>query len=419
MYRLNSIPYKGEQYKTLLNQELLNPRDTFGRNRTSTTNTIFESNADFIDDIFHFNLLTSNTASITRNNDGSYYDLAVNASGDKAIRQSRYYLTYMLGCVRSTFIGCTPLVTSGNESNYTIKIGVFDDDIDKTSGLRGGDGYFFQKSGGVNSFVCRSSVSGSQVDTVVTQSNWNSDKLNGTGYSQCTLDTSKLTAVVVEDTCSDIGTVRVGFVIDGRIIYCHHFVPSGNKPPVKTSRLPIRYEIVSNSGGSTSASLYATTACSFIETGLYITRGLRFSFTMTTPKRVSNGPLLSIRCKSTCNRSSLMPKRFCLMSTNEMCPYAWKILINTTLTGATWDAFINPYSVCELDTSATSYSGGFEASGGLIATGDREAMMDALDNFCGVGSTIEGVGDTATLVIISLSLGNVDMLGSIEFMEDR
>ena len=51
--------------------------------------------------------------------------------------------------------------------------------------------YFFEQNGTDLRVVIRDDGSGSVVDSVVSQANWNVDKLDGTGASGITIDTTK------------------------------------------------------------------------------------------------------------------------------------------------------------------------------------------------------------------------------------
>lgn len=52
---------------------------------------------------------------------------------------------------------------------------------------------------------------------IIAQSNWNLDKLDGTGLSRITLDISKAQILVIDFQALYVGRVRAGFDIDGKI----------------------------------------------------------------------------------------------------------------------------------------------------------------------------------------------------------
>jgi hypothetical protein len=71
-------------------------------------------------------------------------------------------------------------------------------------------------------FVERSLSTGTE--TRVAQEDWNIDKLDGTGVSGITLDITKAQILWMDIEWLGLGTVRIGFVIDG--IYSLPFIPS-------------------------------------------------------------------------------------------------------------------------------------------------------------------------------------------------
>ena len=94
-------------------------------------------------------------------------------------------------------------------------------------------------------FVKRSSVTGSLVNTEISQSNWNVDPLNGNGPSGLTLDLTKVQIIWFDFEWLGSGTVRCGFIINGVYIHCHSFqhanVTEGTY--MTTASLPQRVEI--------------------------------------------------------------------------------------------------------------------------------------------------------------------------------
>jgi hypothetical protein len=136
-------------------------------------------------------------------------------SGDKVSRRSHIYHKYQTGvattCIFSVFFG------DNGKTNVHRKIGLFDDD----------DGCFFSSDGDNDmDVVIRESVStGSPIDTVVIQEEWNVDRLDGTGslfnVSGVLLDMSKIQVMFIDFQWLGGGRVRFGFNIDGVNIVCH------------------------------------------------------------------------------------------------------------------------------------------------------------------------------------------------------
>lgn len=417
MYRLSG-KYKNKTDAQKA-EELTYSHDVFVRRLSVGCHPIFESNCDFINDWLEYNSLVEGLGAVQRNDSGSFTELCVTQAGDRVVRQSRFYVPYQIMTTRTIFCACTPIVTAGPLSNYTVKIGAFDDHNDKVVGRTGGDGYFFMLQGGVASWVQRSSVDSEQSDMVITQSSWNNDRLDGTGRSGYTFNPRTITTVCIEDSCSDCGLVRVGFIIDGQVIYVHNFVPPAErtKPVVKTARVPVRYELICNSG-SVPASLYQTASSAVLHTNNYMSRGVRFSYTTPTYTRISDGPVLSIRCSPSCNRSTVFPRRIEILNLNFETTLLWSVVINGILTGSNFQPF-NPCSVVEIDTSATAIVGGITGLSGLVSRGSASIVIPASEVFHTLGSAIDGTPDTGTVCVKSISPGNIDVLVCIEWVDDR
>lgn len=106
----------------------------------------------------------------------------------------------------------------------------------------------------------------------VPQSQWNMDKMNGTGPSGYTLDISKMQMAYIDYTWYGAGFIRFGFrAVNGEIIYCHKM--SNNNVNtlayMRSGNLPARFE-ASNYGPYTKL-ISGTT-----------TRGVAFTSALTT-----------------------------------------------------------------------------------------------------------------------------------------
>jgi hypothetical protein len=80
----------------------------------------------------------------------------------------------------------------------------------------------------------------------VAQSNFNIDKLDGTGPSGLVLDLSKMQMFYVDYSWYGAGAVRMGFRdTQGRVFYCHRFVNSNQNTEayMRSGNLPARYEV--------------------------------------------------------------------------------------------------------------------------------------------------------------------------------
>ena len=153
--------------------------DRYGRQRVANPELVFETHFTFSDLPNIWGNLVDGYGSTTYLIDESAIELSVTTtSGDSVTRETHQYFNYHPGL--SYLIMMTGVLGEG-KIGVTQRIGYYNDE----------DGLFFQQVDGVPAVVIRSSTSGISVDEIVTQSNWNIDRLDGTGPSGITLDPTK------------------------------------------------------------------------------------------------------------------------------------------------------------------------------------------------------------------------------------
>lgn len=383
--------------------------DAFGRLRTSTPYTLFDSQNRYQKDPqFSEELVTSGTATYVANE--SSVDLAVTtASGSKAVRQTFRVFPYQPG--KGLLVMATFVMNVGKE-NLRQRVGYFN-----TS-----NGVFFQINGTVRSFVLRTNTSGTPSDTrTVNQADWNGDKLDGTGASGITLDPTKAQILWMDFEWLGVGSVRCGFIIDGQYIVCHTFNNANDidKVYMTTAILPIRYEI-ENTGVTASSSTLTQICSTVISEGGYDQKS---SLTWARRATVLTGvtttfvPIVSIRLKSTNLGAVVLPSIFHAIPIGSTLDYELALIKNPTLTGASFTS--NSLNV-EFDVTATALSGGTVVDlnytaganqGSGTATGDVEYNFD---NQLGVSTA--GVSDIFTLAARTIS-GTDDIIGSLSYYD--
>jgi hypothetical protein len=153
--------------------------DAFGRLRVSSPYTIFDSQNRYLKDPQFDEALTgSGTATFLANESAVEMEVTA-ASGDQVVRQTKRVFPYQPG--KSLLVLATFTMAEGEE-NLRQRVGYFNAD----------NGVFFQQNDDVLSFVIRTYTGGSASDArTITQANWNTDKLDGTGPSGVTLDETK------------------------------------------------------------------------------------------------------------------------------------------------------------------------------------------------------------------------------------
>jgi hypothetical protein len=221
------------------------------------------------------------------------------------------------------------------------------------------NGVFFQRRTGVNSFVLRSYISGSVSDArKVDQSDWNGDKLDGTGASGLTLDVTKAQILWMDFEWLGVGSVRCGFIINGQYIVCHTFNNANDISTVymTTAILPVRYEI-DNTTIPVAATL-TQICCSVISEGGFEQTSIDHVARRTTEflnidTTATFFPIVSIRLASTALGAVVLPNRVQFLPlTNQN--YEIALLKNPTLTGATWAATVPSDANVEYDVAATA-----------------------------------------------------------------
>ena len=209
----------------------------------------------------------------------------------------------------------------------------------------------------------RTSTSGSASTNFVNQVNWNIDKLDGTGISGKTLDTTKDFILMIDLQFLGMGRVRVGFNIDGIIVPVHQFLCANllTVPYMQSATLPIQILLTATATGST-ANCYFKCAAVESEGGFSGAQGYTFSTPEGTVTANSGARthLISIRPKTTFN--SIVNRNFFTLDDIHMYvtgsnPVYWELCVGVTFSVAPTYADVNStYSAFEYGTGGT-YSG--------------------------------------------------------------
>jgi len=91
-----------------------------------------------------------------------------------------------------------------------------------------------------------SSVLTKTIDTRFPQSNWNLDRMDGTGPSLFNLDLSKMQMFYIDYSWYGAGSIRWGFRgANGTVTYCHKVINNNvnNEAYMRSGNLPARYEV--------------------------------------------------------------------------------------------------------------------------------------------------------------------------------
>ena len=230
------------------------------------------------------------------------------------------------------------------------------------------NGVYFQLSSTGLSVVMRTSTSGSPVESVVPQSQWNVDSFDGTGPSGIAIDPTKSNIFFMELEWLGVGAVRMGFSVDGILYVCHVFENTNVIPSVYigTGSLPITYEILatSNTAGGISMKQICTSVVS--EGGQPLTPLFFTAGTGTTPTQVkadANYNIVLFRPSLTyqafTNNAQFYPYAFDVITTGTV-PVFVQAILNPTITGSpVWTPYNTGVSGAEYSiTSGVTITGG-------------------------------------------------------------
>ncbi|KKM73067.1 hypothetical protein LCGC14_1414180 [marine sediment metagenome] len=327
------------------------PMDSFGRVRVSNPQTIFDSQLQYDENDLVWSEKLTGSGTVTHDANGSFVDMNVTtASGDAVIRQSPH-LRYQPG--KSQYITLTVDFVEA-ATNCTKTVGYFDDD----------NGVFLELDGTTVSFVLRSKVSGTVVNTRVSQSSWNEDVFDGTGRSGVTLDATKSQLVWIDLEWLSVGTVRCGFFHESQPLLAHAFHNANtiNKSYMATANLPVRYEITNDAGLSGATKMRQLCSAVMSEGGFSEDYG--FPFTAgngaTTIAVTTRRAILSIRPKATfnsiVNRALILPQGYGFFpQTNAG---FLEVVYNGVLGGAPSWSSVDDDSMVEFDIAGTTVTGG-------------------------------------------------------------
>jgi len=326
--------------------------DAFGRLRTSEPFTLFDSTHRYNEN-GSWATSTGTGGTFSHNANEGLMDLDVTTvSGAKVYRETKKVFPYQPG--KSLQVMNTFVMNAGKE-NLRQRVGYFSS----------GNGIYVEVSGTADpSFVRRSSNTGTAVDTIVTQDNWNIDKLNGNGLSGKTLDITKAQIFWVDIEWLGVGTVRAGFVIDGVLIHCHSFQHANEitSTYMTTATLPLRYEIenLDTTGGNSTLKQICSTVLS---EGGYELRGKAntISQEVASPYDLTTAsiryPVGAMRLKTSAIDATVILNGISVLGITNNANYRWEIVKDCTLSGGSWTS-AGSDSPVEVNLTATGISGG-------------------------------------------------------------
>jgi hypothetical protein len=338
--------------------------DAFGRLRVSNPLTLFDSSHRYKDNGLWATATASGGAAVFNASQG-LVDLNVNTtSGSQVLRETFKVFSYQPG---KSLLVLNTFVMAPTKTNLRQRVGYFSRD----------NGFYLQLNNSTLSFVERTLVTGAITETTVDQSSWNVDKMNGTGPSGITLDITKAQILFMDVEWLGVGTVRLGFVINGQFYICHKFHHANliTSTYITTASLPLRYEIT-NTGATASASTLKQVCSTVISEGGYELRGAQLAVgtPITTPKTFAAAgtyyPMVGIRLKAATLDAVVITTAVSLLGIGNGKNYAWRIVQSAITTGGSWVSAGADSSV-EYNLTGTTVSGGRILAQGYVNSSNQ------------------------------------------------
>lgn len=390
--------------------------DAFGRQRISQPLTLFDSSHRYQDNGLW---ATATGVSSTATFDANQGLVTLNVpttSGSYVKRETKEVFSYQPGkslLVMSTF------VMAPAKTNLRQRVGYF--------GAQ--NGLYVQLNDSTLSFVERSSVTGSVTETVVNQADWNVDKLNGKGASGITLNINKAQILWMDVEWLGLGTVRIGFVIDGKFVHCHSFNHANliDSTYLTTASLPLRYEIENLDTTATSSTLKQV--CStVISEGGYELRGKQRAVgtPVSTPYDLTSAatlyPVASIRLKASPDRldAIVIPTAASIAGVGNNAYFEWRLQQGGTTVGGTWVS-AGSDSAVEYNLTGTSTSGGTTIAKGYISSTTQSSspidiLKAALFQFQLRRDTLNSTVEEFSILVAAKTAGD-DVYASVDWEE--
>jgi len=420
LFEVNGVATRDGKIVDELNRFPVNINsDAFGRTRVSNPLTLFDSSHRYRDNNLWESLIVGTGSTVGFVTTQGLINIGIGTTvGCSVIRETTKTFSYQPGkslLVLNTFVMNSP------KENLRQRVGYF-----------GADNGIYLEVAGIGStsvgFVERSLSTGTE--TRVPQTEWNIDKLDGTGVSGITLDISKAQIFWMDIEWLGLGTVRVGFVIDGKFVHAHSFHHANliQSTYMTTASLPLRYEI-SNTGITTSSSLLKQVCSSVVSEGGYELRGLQQAVQtpITAPIDLPSPagtfyPVLSIRLKSSPNRldAIVILTALSLMGTGNGPQYNWQMRASATTSGGTWVS-AGPDSAIEYKIDGGTVSGGRVLASGFFSSANQsvgtvDILKEALFKFQLERNGLTGTPYELTLVVASDTAG-ADVFASLDWEE--
>lgn len=385
--------------------------DAFGRIRISEPYTIFDSKTLHDKLPLFWDEETNGAGTSIHIAEDALVQMSVTNNNDFVIRQTKMRFNYQpaksTSCVFTGVLEpetgvykCLGLVDCQYTDPYNITNGIY---------FSAHDGYVAVNIAKAGRVRC------------IPQSNWNIDKMDGTGKSNVNIDWSLAQLFTFDYEWLGVGRVRMGIYISGELYYCHQFTHS-NKPDangvpyISTPNLPAHYEIRSTGGAGSMNCI----CCTVQSEGGINPNGILDGY--GTQGAVNNldtdniYALLGIRLQSDRKDKTIIPLTADFLATTNDA-FIWYISYNPNINGIFdyYDLANASVQGAKGDNGNTITDLGYVIAQGFVARQVRSGHTD-ITNAVLPGVTIDGTADEFVLSVEPLS-NNLNIYAAIGWRE--
>ena len=380
------------------------PVTLFDSKQLHQMSTLFWSNTALNGNVYHAGALDPSII------------LSVSADGGYAIRQTTQRFNYQSG--KSMLYMFTGILNP--ETNIIKRYGCF---ASLTAApFTPNVGLYFEASNGT--MHCVQNNTGFLVPSVsASRSEWNIDKLDGTGPSGQTITLSGTNIFVIDYEWLGVGRVRYGVVLDGQVWYCHKINNTGKAGAyLRTPNHPIRAELRQTGAGSGSMKMICSTV---ISEGGSDFSGVTRSIDSGTSLTVGSGTrraILGVRLqynKLDSVNQIINASVICIQqSASNQAPYRYELVLNPQgISTGTWTDIVESNFQRWRGNATPTADTGFVLAEGFGSVG---ANIDLgtfnLKKFLRLGTSVHGVRDELYLVVTPLG-ANDGVYGALSFIE--
>jgi hypothetical protein len=339
--------------------------DAFGRLRTSEPFTLFDANARYNKTTDAFVYSVTSGAAVAHNPNQGCIDFRINTGTPASITaETIRVFAYQPG---KSLLTLNTFVFAPDQSGLTQRVGYYGNE----------NGLYVQYSSSTLSFVKRTKISGAVSEVPISQANWNGDKLDGSGPSGITIDPTKAQILWMDIEWLGVGSVRMGFVINGEFILCHTFHHANiiDSTYMTTASLPVRYELIASSSLSSDA-IMKQICTSVISEGGYELRGTQYSAGLdlgsfkTFVAANTFYPALALRLKAATPDGVAVLSNMSLVGLGNSKYYKWRLKRLGVSSGGSWTS-PSAENIVEYNLTPTSLSGGEIVASGYLSSSNQ------------------------------------------------